>query len=92
MSIHLFDNICVQVCERSPGLAAVYLLYHDDIRAEHFKTSGEEHDVAPAEDQAHGHHLGLRLHLGGSEHTQQHHQARIGDTERAATRLEILQT
>lgn len=29
--------------------AVPYLLYHDDIRAEHFKTSGKEHDVAPTE-------------------------------------------
>jgi len=33
---------CTTVCES-------YLLDHDDIRAEHFKTPGEEHDVAPAE-------------------------------------------
>lgn len=59
---------------------APYLLYHDDVRAEHFETSSEEHDVAPAQKQAERHHDGLALHLAGSEHAQQHHQAGVADT------------
>lgn len=60
--------------------AASYLLYHDDIGAEHFEASGEEHDVAPAQDQAQRHDHLLPLHLTGSEHTQQHHQAGVADS------------
>lgn len=57
-----------------------HLLYSDDVRAKHFKATGEKHDITPAEDQTHRHHLGLPLHLTGSEHQQQHHQAGIADT------------
>lgn len=60
--------------------AALYLLYHDHVRAEHFETSSEEHDVAPAQNQAECHHDGLALHLAGPEHAQQHHQAGVADT------------
>lgn len=60
----------------------LYLLYHDDVRAKHFKPPGEEHDVAPAQDQAERHHDGLALHLTGPKHTQQHHQAGVADTGR----------
>lgn len=60
--------------------AVSYLLYHDDIRTEHFEASGEEHDVAPAQDQTQRHDNLLSLHLTGSEHTQQHHQAGVADS------------
>lgn len=62
-----------------------HLLYRDDVRAKHFKATGEEHDITPAEDQTHRHHLGLPLHLTDSEHQQQHHQAGIADTGKKKT-------
>lgn len=75
----------LQVCmcgkyHQSRRSAALYLLYHDDVGAEHFETSSEEHDVAPAQNQAERHHDGLALHLAGPEHAQQHHQAGVADT------------
>lgn len=46
-AIFLHDSRAAIACTTA---SESYLLYHDDIRAEHFKASGEEHDVAPAED------------------------------------------
>lgn len=54
-----------------------HLLYHDDVRAEHFKPASEEHDVAPAKNQTQRHHFPFPVHLTCSEHTQQHHQGRV---------------
>lgn len=69
------DRLCL-----SPGWAESYLLDHDDIRAEHFKAPSEEHDVAPSQNQTQCHHHSLSLHLTGSEHAQQHHQAGVANT------------
>lgn len=78
-----FKNISRQVfvvTHELPARAVSHLLYHDDIRAEHFEASGKEHDVAPPQDQTQRHDHLLSLHLRGSEHTQQHHQAGIADS------------
>lgn len=61
------------------------LLYHDDVGAEHLEASCEEHDVAPAQDQTHGHHHLLALHLARPEHTQQYHQAGVADPAHSHT-------
>lgn len=57
-----------------------YLLYHDDVRPQHLKASGEKHDVTPAQHQTHSHDNCLPLYPTDPEHTQQHHQERIGNT------------
>lgn len=65
------------------------LLYHDDVGAEHLEASCEEHDVAPAQDQTHGHHHLLALHLARPEHTQQYHQAGVADPAHSHTNHKV---
>lgn len=81
MNLRNWNKSSSHRCEKRRA-AVLHLLYHDDVRAEHFKAPGEEHDVAPAQDQAERHHDGLALHLAGPEHTQQHHQAGVADAGR----------